>query len=177
MTIIHFFTPFIVNFLSAILIIIRIAQRRLIAKEKKLCVEEQESKLKQQQLAIEIKRVYRELIYQQIRKHKHILITPILILLALPRLIISFLFDCMKSQRDPWLFLIGYLVSFVPPIVHFSSLFSHLKHTKNNFPKLFCVFNDNFIDINFQTKITIMFIYNDIRYFKLRTYIYHCWKK
>jgi len=39
-------------------------------------------------MAIERKRLYKALIYQQIRKHKHILITPFtLILLALPRLI------------------------------------------------------------------------------------------
>jgi hypothetical protein len=70
MIIIHFFTPFIVNFLSAIFIIIRIVQRRLIVKEKKFIVEEQESKIKRQ-LSIERKRLYKEIIYQQIRKHNH----------------------------------------------------------------------------------------------------------
>jgi hypothetical protein len=135
MTIIHFFTPFMVNFLSGIFIIIRIAQRRLIVKEKKFIVEERKSKIKQQ-LAIQRKRLYKELIYQQIREHKHILITPfILILLDLPHLIISFLFGCMKSQRDPWLFLIGHFIPLVSPIAHFFVFVLSSEEYKEQFSK------------------------------------------
>lgn len=46
----------------------------------------------------------------QQRSHKNLLISPfILIFFSFLRLIISFLSVCMKSLRDPWLFLIGTL--------------------------------------------------------------------
>ncbi|UJR07008.1 hypothetical protein I4U23_011297 [Adineta vaga] len=51
----------------------------------------------------------------QIQQHQHLLYSPlILILLSLPRLIISFTRTCMRSTQQPWLFLIGYFLSFVP---------------------------------------------------------------
>ncbi|CAF4375480.1 unnamed protein product, partial [Rotaria sordida] len=60
------------------------------------------------------------LFYVQIKRHKHLIIAPcILILLALPRLIISFLSKCMESTRDPWLFLSGYYISFIPSLLIF----------------------------------------------------------
>ncbi|CAF3969916.1 unnamed protein product, partial [Adineta steineri] len=36
---------------------------------------------------------------------------------ALPRLIILFTSRCMKSAQNPWLFLVGYYISFVPPLL------------------------------------------------------------
>ncbi|UJR12680.1 hypothetical protein I4U23_016854 [Adineta vaga] len=57
---------------------------------------------------------------EQLRHHKHLLWGPCLIvLLSLPRLIIPFFSGCMKSPRDPWLFLISYFISFIPVILHF----------------------------------------------------------
>ncbi|CAF4398238.1 unnamed protein product, partial [Rotaria sordida] len=38
----------------------------------------------------------------------------------LPRLIISFSSKCMESTRDPWLFLSGYYISFVPSLLIFA---------------------------------------------------------
>jgi hypothetical protein len=62
----------------------------------------------------------REHLKKQFDEHKHLLISSIiLILLALPRLVISFTSGCMKSVRDPWLFLAGYFVSFLPSISNF----------------------------------------------------------
>ncbi|UJR18293.1 hypothetical protein I4U23_005196 [Adineta vaga] len=54
-------------------------------------------------------------IKKQIRKHKHILIAPaILGLLALPRLILTFIFVCNKVDRRPLLIVFSYLIGFLP---------------------------------------------------------------
>jgi hypothetical protein len=42
-----------------------------------------------------------------------------LIILSLPRLIISLMSGCMESARNPWLFVISYYISFVPPLLIF----------------------------------------------------------
>jgi len=95
----HFILPFILNIISAFIIIFKVARHRSTA---------------QKQLS------YQRHLRQQFSQFKHLLISPIvLIILALPRLIISFLSGCMKSPRDPWLFLVGYFISFVPPILIF----------------------------------------------------------
>jgi hypothetical protein len=63
---------------------------------------------------------FKEHLREQLQHHKHLLISPlILVVLALPRLIISFLSGCMKSARDSWLYLIGYFISFVPSMMTF----------------------------------------------------------
>ena len=90
----HSLIPFIINIISAFIIIVMTARQRSNA-QKKLS--------------------YKQHLRQQFQQHKHLLIsTGILIILALPRLIISSLSTCMKSIRDPWLFLAGYLASFIP---------------------------------------------------------------
>ncbi|CAF1542354.1 unnamed protein product [Adineta ricciae] len=97
--IIHFFGPFIFNFVSASLVIIQVARQRFTTR--------QHIPLMQH-------------LWQQLCEHKHLIISPcILIILALPRLIISFIWDCLKSVRDPRLFLAGYFLSFIPPVVIF----------------------------------------------------------
>ncbi len=51
------------------------------------------------------KQSYRQHLREQFNKQKHLIFSPIiLVLLAIPRLIISFLSGCMESVRDPWLF-------------------------------------------------------------------------
>jgi hypothetical protein len=61
---------------------------------------------------------YRAHLWKQWRHHNHLLISPIiLVLFAIPRLMISFLSGCMKSPRNPELFLIGYFISFIPPLL------------------------------------------------------------
>jgi hypothetical protein len=95
----HFLTPFIINFLSAVVIIVQVFRTR--------------SKT-QKNLA------RRTVLYAEFKRHKHILISPcILILLAFPRLIISLSSRCMESARDPWLFVTGYYISFVPSLLTF----------------------------------------------------------
>ncbi|CAF1516605.1 unnamed protein product [Adineta ricciae] len=96
----HFLVPFSLNIVSALVIILVTARTRLNIKRKQ---------------------TYKEHFYEQLQTHKHLLISPsILILLASPRLIISFLSECMKSVRDPWLFLSGYFISFIAPIATFA---------------------------------------------------------
>ncbi|CAF3592918.1 unnamed protein product [Rotaria sp. Silwood1] len=53
-------------------------------------------------------------------RHQHLLCAPcMLIVLGLPRLIVSFSKRCMKSAREPWFHLIGYFVSFIPSMLTF----------------------------------------------------------
>jgi hypothetical protein len=60
------------------------------------------------------------MLHEQFQQHKHLLIAPVLLIgLALPSLIISFTGVCMKSIDEPWLYLIGYLISFIPSMVTF----------------------------------------------------------
>jgi Na+/H+ antiporter NhaD/arsenite permease-like protein len=88
MYIFHFFIPFSINLISATLIIIMVARTHSITR-------------KQQ--------TYRQHLRQEFHQHKHLIISPIiLVILAFPRLIISFLSGCMKSIRDPWLFHFAY---------------------------------------------------------------------
>jgi hypothetical protein len=100
MSILHFMGPFVVNIISSIVIIAFAARSR--------------SK-------IEKKRSYGTHLRLQFQKLKHLIITPIvLVLLTVPRVILAFTLECMKSARDPiTLFLIGYFVSFIPPILTF----------------------------------------------------------
>ena len=57
---------------------------------------------------------------KQFNKHYDLIISAcLLVLFALPRLIIYFYAGCMKSAREPWLALIGYFISFIPPVLVF----------------------------------------------------------
>jgi hypothetical protein len=95
----QFFGPFIINLFSSIILI---------------------TKKTRQQLNIHPNQTYKEVLRKQFQQHKHLLTAPIvLIILALPRLIITFVSKCMKSSNDSWLFLGGYFISFVPPMLTF----------------------------------------------------------
>jgi hypothetical protein len=99
MTLLHIIVPFIINLISAIIIVIISTRQRA---------------------AIQKYQKYQEILTEQIQKHKNLLIGPIvLIILAIPRLIISFASGCMKSTRDSWLFLLGYYISLIPPLLTF----------------------------------------------------------
>jgi hypothetical protein len=96
---VHFLAPFSINIISAVYIITTIAHMRSTAQNRNL---------------------YREHLQEQFRHHKHLLISPIvLVLLSIPRVVITFVSGCMKSGRDPWLFLVGYFISFIPPLLTF----------------------------------------------------------
>ena len=99
MVIFHFLVSFSINLISALVIIATTARQR-------------SSVLTQQ--------TYREHLRKQFHQHKHILASLIiLVLLSLPRLIIAFVSSCMKSARNPWLHLAGYVVSIIPHSVPF----------------------------------------------------------
>ena len=90
----HFFVPFGINCISALIVIFTAARTRSL---------------------IHKNTSYKQLLREQFQRHKHLLISPcILILLAIPRLYISFVSGCMQSARDPWPYLTGYFISFVP---------------------------------------------------------------
>jgi hypothetical protein len=98
-TIFHIIIPFIINLISAIIIIImNTRQRAILEKEQK----------------------YKNILNEQIRQHKNLVIGPIvLIILGIPRLIISFTSGCMKSPTNSWLFLLGYFISLIPSLLTF----------------------------------------------------------
>jgi hypothetical protein len=93
----HFLTPFIINFVSALIIIIQVFKTR-----------------SKSQANVTRK----SLLFLQIKRHKHLLISPcITILVVLPRLIISMMSRCTESPQHPWLLLTGYYISSVPPLL------------------------------------------------------------
>ncbi|CAF0926998.1 unnamed protein product [Rotaria sp. Silwood1] len=95
----HFLPPFVINLISAVILI---------------------AKKSRQRSNLQINRSFKELLKEQIRQHKHLFTAPVaLVILALPRLILLFISKCMKSTNDAWLFLVGYLISFIPPMLTF----------------------------------------------------------
>ncbi|CAF0825556.1 unnamed protein product [Rotaria sp. Silwood1] len=82
LNIFHFLTPFIINLISGLVIIIMTTRRRT---------------------AVRANESFRKMLQKQFQEHSHLLITPILlVILAIPRLIISLISRCMKSINDPW---------------------------------------------------------------------------
>ena len=99
MNIFHFFAPLVINLTSAAAIILITARQRTTS---------------------QTRRNYRELLREQLQQHRHLLIAPLVLsMLAVPRLIISFVSGCMKSSDDSWLFLAGYFISLVPSMLTF----------------------------------------------------------
>ncbi|CAF1246309.1 unnamed protein product, partial [Adineta ricciae] len=95
----HFFIPFLINLISSIILITKKSRRQ--------------SNLHKNQ-------PYSDELRKQLREHRRLLIAPVvLFLLALPRLILSYVSRCMNSARDSSLFLGGYFISFIPPIITF----------------------------------------------------------
>jgi hypothetical protein len=109
----HLFGPFMINLISAIILI---------------------KKKARQQSKLQTHRTYKELLRKQFQQHKHLFIGPVLlVILALPRLIISFVSKCMKSANDSWLYLLGYFISFIPPILTFIIFILPSKFYKKQF--------------------------------------------
>ncbi len=73
---------------------------------------------------------------EQFQQHKHLLTAPIvLVILALPRLIITFALKCMVSSNGAWLFLVGYFISFIPSMLTFVIFIFPSKFYKKEFHK------------------------------------------
>ena len=95
----HFLSPFFINLGSAFWIIINPVVNPSTT-QKKLSLYER--------------------LGQQLQDHKRLLISCwSLVILALPRLIIALQMGCLKSQRNPYLFLSAYFISFMPPALVF----------------------------------------------------------
>jgi hypothetical protein len=92
MNILHFVIPFFINVISAFIII----------------------KTKARQRAT----VQSDQTYNQFQQHRHLIIAPLLlVILAIPRLILTLASGCMTSVRDSWVFVTGYFISFIPSML------------------------------------------------------------
>jgi hypothetical protein len=99
-TVIHLIGPFALNLISAVGVIFLLSMRR--------------AKVHQEH-------AFRAHLLSQLREQKYVIISPIgFILTAIPRLILTFQLECMKSARDPVsVFLFAYFISFLPTILLF----------------------------------------------------------
>ncbi|CAF3893717.1 unnamed protein product [Adineta steineri] len=95
----HFIGPFIIALISTItLIVVKTRQQANLHK----------------------KQTYKQTLYKTIKEHKNLLTAPIvLVILGVPRIILIFTTNCMKSPSDGWLLLLGYFISFIPPMLIF----------------------------------------------------------
>ena len=95
----HFLGPFAANLLSALFIIFGTVRQRSMT---------------------QVGQSYTEYFLRQLREHKQLLIGPVaLVILSLPRLIISLLSGCVDVSHYPWLYLSGYFISFIPSVLVF----------------------------------------------------------
>ncbi|CAF1387499.1 unnamed protein product, partial [Rotaria sordida] len=95
----HFCTPFTVNLFSTVVLILKTSH---------------------QQAKTRTNTKYISIFIEQIQVHKHILVAPfVIVILGIPRLVIGFVSKCMNSNNDATLYLIGYFVSFIPPMLTF----------------------------------------------------------
>ncbi|CAF3999531.1 unnamed protein product, partial [Adineta steineri] len=95
----HLIGPFIVNLFSALFIIFGGAHQRSMARTNQS---------------------FKEHVQEQFREHKQLIISPIvLLILSIPRLIISLLPGCLKTSENLWLYLGAYFISFAPSMLIF----------------------------------------------------------
>ena len=113
--ILYFAIPFLINIVSALAIIINTARQRSV---------------------LRTNQSYKQHLREQFQQYNHLVIAPcVLVVLAVPRLIISFFSGCMKSASDSWLFLAGYFISFIPSILTFVLFILPSKVYKEHFWK------------------------------------------
>ncbi|CAF1465911.1 unnamed protein product [Adineta ricciae] len=95
----HFFIPFLVNLISSIILI---------------------TKKSHHHSSLQHPCSRRKTLCRQFAEHRHLLAAPvILFFLGLPRLFLSYVSKCMNSAKDSWMFLCGYFISFIPPMITF----------------------------------------------------------
>ncbi|CAF1185497.1 unnamed protein product [Adineta steineri] len=95
----HLVGPFIVNLFSALFIIFGGAHQRSMARTNQN---------------------FKEHVKEQFCEHKQLIISPIVLLvLSIPRLIISLLPGCAKTSENLWLYLGPYFISFTPSMLIF----------------------------------------------------------
>ena len=95
----HLIVPFTANLFSALYIIFGTARRRS---------------------AVQTTQSYKERVLEQLKEHKQLIISPIILLvLSLPRLIISLVSECVNTSSNPWLYFCAYFISFTPSMLVF----------------------------------------------------------
>ncbi len=95
----HLVTPFLINLCSALFIIFGAARQRSVTRTGQS---------------------FSEHVREQFKEHKQLIISPmILLVLSIPRLIISLLPDGVKVSENLWLYLSAYLISFIPSMLMF----------------------------------------------------------
>lgn len=115
--VLHLLGPFIANLLSAAVIIFGTAHQRSNVQKKK---------------------PYRQYLREQLHAHKQLLISPIiLVILALPRLIMSILSGCLNVSNFRWFFLGVYFISYIPAILVFVVFVLPSKLYRKNFIETF----------------------------------------
>jgi len=111
----HFFGPVLCNIVSSVLLIVTRSHQ-------------QENLRKNQS--------FKTILRKQLQEHKHLLTAPIiLVVLALPRLILTYLLKCMESESDAWLYLCIYLATFIPSMLTFVIFILPSKFYKKEFQK------------------------------------------
>ncbi|CAF3090951.1 unnamed protein product [Rotaria socialis] len=102
-----FSLPIVINLLSSILIIqgTMVASKQAMRENATSAVANENESFRSRFQAVK----------NQISKHKHILIAPILLgILAVPRLVFAFVFVCTKIDRRPYISLLAYCAAFLP---------------------------------------------------------------
>ncbi len=95
----HLVAPYIANLFSALFIIFGAARQRSVARTDY---------------------TFREHVKKQFSEHKQLIISPVVLLvLSMPRLIISLLPGCAKTSENLWLYLSAYFISFTPSMLIF----------------------------------------------------------
>jgi hypothetical protein len=95
----HLIVPFLANLFSALFIIFGVARQRSVA---------------------QTGQNFSEHVRKQFKEHKQLIISPVILLvLSIPRLIISLLPGCVKISKNLWLYLSAYFISFVPSMLIF----------------------------------------------------------
>jgi hypothetical protein len=96
---VHLIVPFVANLCSALFIIFGVARQRSVS---------------------QTGQNFSEHIREQFKEHKQLIISPmILLVLSIPRLIISLLPSCVKISEDLWSYLSAYFISFIPSMLIF----------------------------------------------------------
>ncbi|CAF3771270.1 unnamed protein product [Rotaria sordida] len=90
-----------------------------IEEERTWCQVRYSSIIAEKQIKIKNKYTLNQLLYIQFQIHKHLISPIVLMSLAILRLISSFTTGCVKSTRNPWLFILGYYISYVPSMLTF----------------------------------------------------------
>ena len=95
----HLIVPFIANLFSAVYIIFGTARQRSVTRTRQ---------------------TYTTHVLEQLSEHKQLVISPvILLILSMPRLVISLVSECVNASNNPWLYLFCYLISFTPSMLIF----------------------------------------------------------